>query len=284
MGIITKLNNKEDFSLIEARIAQYILDNKEKVVHYSVKQLAQETYTSTSAVMRLIRKVYDGSFANFKVDLALEIKSEYNLDQHNYYEVKKNETFYAIMEKAANLEKDIITQTRALNDYQTFSRVTNLINKSNRLYVYADGINEQVGYEFKYMLARIGKAVNVVNSDAWVIINCLNEGDHPLAIYINHQEHNYDLQEKIELNHAQNIPAIAITGYNDAIYQRCCNEILLIPTGLSFSDLAPIIYSTAIRYILNTIVMSIISTNYEVSKQKLQQYTELSRYSRKSRK
>ena len=52
--------------------------------------------------------------------------------------------------------------------------------------------------------------------------------------------------------------------------------MITIPTGVSYSDLAPVIYTTAIRYVLNTLVGCVITSNHELSMDKLIDYTELS--------
>ena len=78
-------------------------------------------------------------------------------------------------------------------------RITKLIKKATIIYIFADGINEQIGHEFKYMMARIGKAVEIATDNFWVALNCLSESANPLAIYVNHREHNVQLLEKIRL-------------------------------------------------------------------------------------
>ena len=185
MSIIAKLSDQKDFSLSEVKIANYILENKEVVLHYTVRDLAKATYTGTATVMRMIKKVYDGSFSDFKVDLAYEFQNNY---QENNFQIKKQETAFSIIEKIANVEKDAIDKTKYLMDYQQIERVTKMINKANRICIITDGINEQTGNEFKYMMARIGKGVDVVIDSSWLALNCIDGTVKPLVIYINHRK------------------------------------------------------------------------------------------------
>lgn len=277
MSIIVKLTEKKGFSTAESKIADYIIANKEEILYLTVRELAKATYTGSSTVMRVVKKVYDGSFSDFKVDLAYEFHNVRNSEQKIQFQIQKQETAFSVMDKIARIEKDTIDQTRTLQDYQQIERVTKLINEATIIYVFADGINEQVGHEFKYMMARIGKAVEIAKDDFWVSLNCLSETSRPLAIYINHREHHLSLLEKVRLNHKIGIEAIAITGYTNSTFETCCKEILFIPTGISYSDLAPVIYTTAIRYVLNIIVSCVIATNHSKSMDKLVDYTELSK-------
>lgn len=277
MSIIVKLTEKKGFSTAESKIADYIIANKEEILHLTVRELAKATYTGSSTVMRVVKKIYDGSFSDFKVDLAYEFHNVRNSEQKIQFQIQKQETAFSVMDKIARVEKDTIDQTRSLQDYQQIERVTKLINEATIIYIFADGINEQVGHEFKYMMARIGKAVEIAKDNFWVSLNCLNETAQPLAIYINHREHHLSFLEKVRLNHKIGIKAIAITGYTNSTFETCCQEIVSIPTGISYSDLAPVIYTTAIRYVLNIIVSCVIATNHSKSMDKLVDYTELSK-------
>lgn len=276
MSIIVKLEEKKNFSATERKIADYILENKEQILHLTIRELAQATYTGTSTVMRLVKKVYDGSFSDFKVDLAFEFHNSLSNDLCTQFQIQKQETAFAVINKIADIQKKAIDYTKSLQDYQQIERVTKLINNATIIYVFTDGINHQIGQEFKYMMARIGKKVEVAKDDFWVALNCLNSGEQPLAIYINHREHNLPLLDKIKRNHKVGIKSIAITGYINSIFETCCQEIISIPTGMSYSDLAPVTYTTAIHYILNIIVGCVIATNYSASGQKLDDYTDLS--------
>ncbi len=277
MSIIVKLTEKKGFSIAESKIADYIIANKEEILHLTVRELAKATYTGSSTVMRVIKKVYDGSFSDFKVDLAYEFHNARNSESKIQFQIQNQETAFSIIEKIARVEKETINKTQSMQNYQQIERVTKLINEATIIYIFADGINEQVGHEFKYMMARIGKAVEIAKDDFWVSLNCLSETSRPLAIYINHREHNISLLEKVKLNHKIGIKGIAITGYTNSIFETGCKEIISIPTGVSYSDLAPVIYTTAIRYVLNILVSCIIATNHQKSMDKLVEYTELSK-------
>lgn len=277
MSIIAKLTEKKDFSASESKIADYIIENKEEILHLTIRELAKTTYTGASTVMRVIKKIYDGSFSDFKVDLAYELQNMMSKGNNKIlFQIKKQETAFSVMEKIASVEKDTINRTKLLLNYQQIERITKLINKATIIYIFADGINEQIGHEFKYMMARIGKAVEIATDNFWVALNCLSESANPLAIYVNHREHNVQLLEKIRLNHKIAIPGIAVTGYINSTFETCCKEVITIPTGVSYSDLAPVIYTTAIRYVLNTLVGCVIASNHELSMDKLIDYTELS--------
>lgn len=260
MSIIEKLIEKKGFSALEAKIADYIIRNKENISHLTIRELAKETYTGTSSVLRTIKKVYDGGFLNFKIDLAYEIRNSTKRDEVNF-QIRKHETAFSVMEKMANVQKDTIDRTKSLLDYKQIERITKMINNSTIIYFFADGMVEQIGYEFKYMISLTGKFVDIATENFLVSLNCLNEKSHPISIYVNHQKNNALLQEKIIMNYKNGIDGIVITGHSNEILKKYCKELITIPSNIIYPDLSIFVFNTATRYLLNVFVGCTMTTN-----------------------
>lgn len=57
MNLLSKMEYQIDFSELEKRIADFMIENKEEVVKMNLKQLAQATYVSTATISRFCRKL-----------------------------------------------------------------------------------------------------------------------------------------------------------------------------------------------------------------------------------
>ena len=67
---------QEDFDLLPnalARIAKYILENPEKVLHQSVAELGEFAGSGEASILRLCRQIGFSGFRDFKLALAAEI-------------------------------------------------------------------------------------------------------------------------------------------------------------------------------------------------------------------
>ena len=73
MNLNTALKEKDGFSENEARIADYILSHKDAVLQMPIQKLARETYTSTSAIMRLCAKLQTSGYRQFKILYAQQL-------------------------------------------------------------------------------------------------------------------------------------------------------------------------------------------------------------------
>ena len=67
------LNEQTGFTSTEKVIANYITTHREEILQMSIQKLARETYTSTSAIMRLCARMGLSGFKEFKIRYAQEL-------------------------------------------------------------------------------------------------------------------------------------------------------------------------------------------------------------------
>lgn len=81
------LKEEVELNPTELAVYQYINTNLDKVVYMRIRELANETFVSTSTILRFCRKFGCQGYADFKVKLVeykkgLDIKHESNLQSH----------------------------------------------------------------------------------------------------------------------------------------------------------------------------------------------------------
>ena len=74
MSIMTQLEFELDFSHSEKEIAHYILNEGEKVLNLSIKELAKKTYTSPATIVRLCHKLGLEGYGDFKIKYSAELQ------------------------------------------------------------------------------------------------------------------------------------------------------------------------------------------------------------------
>lgn len=277
MEIIEKLTAKINFSTTEKDIANYILNNCDKVIYSTVREIAESTYTSSSAVMRTIKKVFDGSFNDFKVDLAFELQS-LSSNNDSYLEIKKQDNVYTVMNKVAELQTKTITETQASLDFEQIMRIVDLFENADKVFLYAEEIDIQTAKEFKYMLARLGKSIEVIDEDGYTVLNSILEQKNQVAIFISHRYKNFTLTKKMILSYKNKIPIVFFSGYDNPELEKYCSEIVRIKHGIPYSELAPIVYTTSIKYVLNVIICCVVAQDYDNCKEYLKEYIKILRF------
>ena len=71
---MTQLEFELDFSHSEKEIAHYILNEGEKVLNLSIKELAKKTYTSPATIVRLCHKLGLEGYSDFKIKYSAELQ------------------------------------------------------------------------------------------------------------------------------------------------------------------------------------------------------------------
>ena len=70
MSLLSTIEYQNGFSDLEKKIADYLIEHKEDVIHMNLKELAEATYTSTATISRFCKKVGEKNFNDFRVHFA----------------------------------------------------------------------------------------------------------------------------------------------------------------------------------------------------------------------
>ena len=69
---------KESLSDSERKVAEYVLHEPKKTLHFNVSELARQSGSSQAAVVRFCKRIGLGSFNNFKLRLARDVFRDYD--------------------------------------------------------------------------------------------------------------------------------------------------------------------------------------------------------------
>lgn len=108
--MLKKLEEKEHFTERECEIADYILHNCEAVVKMTTRELAVETFTSATVIVRFVKKIGYEGFQDFKLHLLGDIKES----RFERVEVERKEHMISLMNKISSLHEKSLYETKEL--------------------------------------------------------------------------------------------------------------------------------------------------------------------------
>jgi len=164
MSIIAKLRDEGKLSSAEQQIAKFILENPQQIVRMSIREIAKLTYTSPTTVMRLCRKISDGGFAEFRIDLATEVES-FTKKIITPDDEKLSQHFKETIDIVGQIEQSIsesLRLTRLLLNEQVLTDVVNVILNSKTIDIYGRGASNSVGEDFHYKLFNLSFTNNIL--------------------------------------------------------------------------------------------------------------------------
>ena len=167
MKILTQFNDLGRFSDAEQSLIEWILNNDEKLLTMSTKELANATYTSPATIVRLCQKLGLKGYNDFKIRYAkeIDINKKNNMQVSANYPFKKEDSFEKISVSLAQLFKEVIDETQELLNYEDLDKIADALIEADVIDVYSTSLPLICAMDFEKKLMHIGKRINVASMD-----------------------------------------------------------------------------------------------------------------------
>lgn len=266
MLLIDKLRLQQDLTNTEKRIADYILENLAEIPAINVAELAKNTYTSHSSVIRLSQKMGYEGFRDFRVAVS-EIAHS---DMYRSNPVDANFPFLPqdstkeIAKKIADLTINTVQRTYAQLDEQTLDEAVDLLANAERIFLFAQGDSQIRARSFQNKLVKINKFLIIADEYADEDWNAASLTSRDCAIFITYRARvpQYERMLKHFLN--ENVPSILMTGNNQSnLIPLATQSIVFSQEELDFIKVSTFSSQIAFEYILDTLFSLLYARNYQ---------------------
>lgn len=229
-SILTEIRTKyNEFSPTQKNIADFILENLDKVILLSIGDLAGYCNTSETTIMRFMRKLGYDSYQVFKVMIAQEIAE--NTTQSIYEEIRENDDVRQIAKKVIFSTVNSIEDLNNLLDNDTLQRVVEKIKNARRVLIFGSGASGAIAYDAFHKFSRLG--INVVNCLDSHMMSILSAHTNPdeLLIAISHSGESREILDAAELAKENGAAIVAITSYKHSSLTKYADEVIYSSTN-----------------------------------------------------
>ncbi|WP_066056690.1 MurR/RpiR family transcriptional regulator [Robertmurraya korlensis] len=265
MTLLKKLEQKQGFTDTEKRIADFILMNQEDVPNMYIQELAENTFTSHSAIIRLSQKLGFSGYRNFKVALIHEIQS----NKHTISHVDPNFPFLPtdssinIAKKMADLTIETIRKTMGKLDKDQLNKAVEIIRNAKRVYLFGNGDSQIRARSFQNKFIKINKHLIIADEYGETTWNTLSMDDLDCAIFISYTGNSASYIKIIKYLASMKIPSIMLTGNSESIMSRLCNLTIEVPHDeYDFFKVGTFSSQISFEYILDTLFSIIYAKEY----------------------
>lgn len=159
MNIIDLLDNETLFTKNELEIVHYIKENPQAVILMTIKELAQVTFSSNASIIRLCRKLGYKGFRDFKIDFMRYMESlKYVRQDIDFsFPFQSDEPTWQIINSLARVYKESIDLINSQLDIDELEKIVDLLDRSQRVFIYATGDSKMTAMGFTNKLIKIGK-------------------------------------------------------------------------------------------------------------------------------
>lgn len=167
-------------SKAQKRIANYILNHREAVIHYSITTMAQKTGTVPSTVTRFCQALSYKGFSELKVYMEKNLAAPQAVDTL----IQKNDGLQMVLQKLANSSQNAIADSMRTLDPRTLSAVVDAVLGAEHVVLFGQSGGYISAMYAQQLLLRINILSQAINDkvDANLAASTLKRGDVAIGI------------------------------------------------------------------------------------------------------
>ncbi|QQP70142.1 MurR/RpiR family transcriptional regulator [Carnobacterium sp. CS13] len=266
MDLITKMNQTHFFSNSETAIIQFLLHNPEIIRNYTTKEIANQTYTSPSTVVRLAQKLGYQGYNDFRIDFlsAVHVRKSPLISIDANFPFKENDAIETISSNLSQLFIDAIQESNSLVDAKKYEQVIQLLDEADFIDIYGVGLNQHLAYSFMLDMKRINKEVTISENHQELVIKAANSNKRRVSLIISYTGETDEIIEYCQILKNTNSPMICISSVGHNSISDLCNITLnIVSREKMFSKISTFSSKVSILLILDLLYAGLFSKNYE---------------------
>lgn len=170
MSILTKISlNLALFSPNEKKIAEFILNNPERVTYCSSQNLAKQAEVSQSSIVKFVQKIGFKGFVTFRLNLSEELGRKHaitnsaasckNSMERLHNTVMQTDGLPHIISKLLEEKNNAVIETSNALSVQDLIDVVSILNNARKIQIVGMGDSGLVAKDFANKLLKIGCTV-----------------------------------------------------------------------------------------------------------------------------
>lgn len=164
---------------VEQRIAQYVLDDPERILFSSIAELRRGSGASVGSIITFCRSLGVKGFAHFKITLAREL-AQGGLSASQKPGQENNSVFQNVFE----IQIQSLRETLKLNNFVEFEKVSRALELARRIEFFSIGMSYPVAYTACAKLKLIGLRAGAECDSHLQLINATQLRDRDVAFGI----------------------------------------------------------------------------------------------------
>lgn len=266
-NILMKMARIKDLSPSERHVVDYILTNYRDVCNMGIVELGERTFTSTTTVKRLCRKLGVESYTSFRMLLsAAQDGYAYRKDaQGGEQEVPlgQYDSVGEVLEKVSRQNAASILETGKLIDPQALEQVVALMARAGRIDFYGIGPAHVVALDAQMKCMRLKIPSTSYNDRLSMLTGAGAYTEGALAFLISHTGETDDIVELARALCRHKVPTVAVTSAGSSTLSELCLYCLQVDSGTGMDGLDGMSSRIAALNVIDVLFTALRNTNYE---------------------
>jgi RpiR family carbohydrate utilization transcriptional regulator len=248
--VIAKLNSfYANLSATEQKIAEFVLQNPDKVIYNSVTQIADELEVAQSTVTRFCKSIGLRGFQELKIKLARDMdgntKSSIDVENMN------------LPQQLAQISIENLQETLKILDLQELQKAVVKIVQARKIVIYGLGESGPVAVLLKIRLMGLGLTVESHQDVHLQSISAAHLKPEDVAIGISQMGHTKDVVQSLDGARESGAHTICITAHGRSpITEVSDTRLVYLSKQISVWDKA-LKSKVSVLFVLELIVLSV---------------------------
>lgn len=216
-SVLLKLREQsKSFSPTEQEIASHILNDPKLVVDLSIHELARQTFSSASTIVRLCHHTGYSGYKEFRKAVSHELAMREQSRREEQTDIRHSDSLQDIIDKITYKNIVSLEETKELMDVQVLSACVEKLRKARVIYLFGMGASLCAARDAYLKFLRLNRLC-IINED-WhsQLLQARNATKEDLGIVISYSGATVEVIECMKALKANHTPIIAIT--------RCVNS------------------------------------------------------------
>lgn len=194
----------------EKKVADYILQNPEKIIHITINELAEDLHVADATVFRFCKRIGFKGYQAMKIALASEIMEPI---QQIHEEISENDDEKTITKKIFQSNIQTLENTLHLLNENALHQAVSLLLHAEKIEFYGVGGSMVIAMDAYHKFIRTGiKAFSFIDSH-YQLMSASQLTEKDVAVVISHSGTNKDTINILKTAKKNGAKTIGITGY-----------------------------------------------------------------------
>lgn len=209
-GLASIRSNYGKFSDKEKKIADYILQNPQNIIHHTINQVADELDVAESTVFRFCQRIGLKGYQALKIALAAEVVTPMK-DIHE--KIIEGDNIGTVSEKVFRSNMKTLEDTMHIIDGNTFEKAVELILEADRIEFFGNGGSALVALDAYHKFIRSGLKVTANLESHMQLMSASQLTDKDIAVLISHSGSTKDMLDVLQILKEKGVKTISITNF-----------------------------------------------------------------------
>jgi len=198
------------FSDKEKKIANYILDYPDKIIHSTINEVAEDLNVADATVFRFCKRIGFKGYQAMKIALASEIITPM---KQIHEEITENDSAKTISEKVFKSNIRTLENTLQILDSASLQKAVELLHNAERVELYGTGGSAVIAMDAYHKFIRSGLKVFAFPDSHFQLMSASQLTKNDVAVVISHSGTNKDSTNILNTAIESGAKTIGITSF-----------------------------------------------------------------------